>query len=333
MLVIPKIMRAAAIDQFGGPEVLRMHALPVPEIDSHEVLIALHTSGVGPWDAEMREGRYVSDGARFPLVLGTDGAGTVAAVGSRIRRLQVDDRVYSYNFDNPKGGFYAEYVAVVAEKVARTRGPRPGARRRDPDHRAHGPPGHRRRTAREEGRGADHPRRVRRRGHARGPVREARGARVIATARGEDGLALVRHLGADAAVDGGRTDLVDVARGFEPGGIDALLGLSGGDALERCIDALRPGGRVAYPNGVEPEPGERPGIEIKSYDAIAGIREFDRLSLAVENAIPEVPIAAAYALAGADECTSALRPGTCSARSCCGSARGAARVPVSAKGP
>ena len=68
---------------------------------------------------------------------------------------------------------------------------------------------------------------------------------MIATARGEDGLALVRHLGADAAVDGGRTDLVDVARGFEPGGIDAVLGLSGGDALGRCIDAPRRSATVA----------------------------------------------------------------------------------------
>ena len=296
MSVIPKIMHAAAIEQFGGPEVLRMHALPVPEIDSHEVLIALHTSGVGPWDAEMREGRYVSDGARFPLVLGTDGAGTVAAVGSRIRRLQVDDRVYSYNFDNPKGGFYAEYVAVVAEKVARV----PVGL--DLEHAGAIPT-----TGLTALQGIDDALHVKRgealiiHGASGGvgtlavQFAKLRGARVIATARGEDGLALVRHLGADAAVDGGRTDLVDVARGFEPGGIDAVLGLSGGDALERCIDALRPGGRVAYPNGVEPEPGERPGIEIKSYDAIAGIREFERLGRAVENAKAEVPIAAAYA--------------------------------------
>ena len=174
MSVIPKIMRAAAIEQFGGPEVLRMHALPVPEIDSHEVLIALHTAGVGPWDAEMREGRYVSDGARFPLVLGTDGAGTVAAVGSRIRRLQVDDRVYSYNFDNPKGGFYAEYVAVVAEKVARV----PVGL--DLEHAGAIPTtgltalqGIDDALHVKRGEAADHPRRVRRRGHARGPVREA----------------------------------------------------------------------------------------------------------------------------------------------------------------
>jgi NADPH2:quinone reductase len=45
----------------------------------------------------------------FPLVLGFDRAGTVAAVGSRVRRLKAGDEVYSYNWQNPKGGFYAEY--------------------------------------------------------------------------------------------------------------------------------------------------------------------------------------------------------------------------------
>src|SRR3954451_24300173 len=116
---IRKTMRAAAIDRFSGPEVLTIHLLPVPEIESNEVLIALHTSGVGIWDAEIREGLYVPGPVRFPLVLGTDGSGIIAAVGSRIRGLDLDDWVYSYSFGNPKGGFYAEFVAVAAEKVAR----------------------------------------------------------------------------------------------------------------------------------------------------------------------------------------------------------------------
>lgn len=43
---IPKTMRAAALDRFGGPEVLTIHELPVPEPDSNEVLIEVHTAGV-----------------------------------------------------------------------------------------------------------------------------------------------------------------------------------------------------------------------------------------------------------------------------------------------
>jgi NADPH2:quinone reductase len=51
-------------------------------------------------------------------VLGVDGAGRVAAVGPRVRRLKVGDKVYSYSWANRKGGFYAEYVAVAAENVS-----------------------------------------------------------------------------------------------------------------------------------------------------------------------------------------------------------------------
>jgi len=85
----PKAMRTAAIDRFGGPDVLTLHRMPVPVIDKNEVLIALDTMGVGPWDAGIREGWYQGDQPPgFPLVLGSDGAGVVAQVGSRVRASQ-----------------------------------------------------------------------------------------------------------------------------------------------------------------------------------------------------------------------------------------------------
>src|ERR1700704_240706 len=115
---ILRTMPAAAIDHFGGPEVLTLHVLPVPAIDAADGLIALDTAGVGPWDADIRAGWYPGGKPHFPLVLGVDGAGTIVAVGSRVRRLKVGDKVYSYSWANRKGGFYAEYVAVAAEKVA-----------------------------------------------------------------------------------------------------------------------------------------------------------------------------------------------------------------------
>jgi hypothetical protein len=75
----------AAIDHFGGPEALTLHVVRVPAIDSGEVLIALDTAGVGPWDEDMREGWYTGRKPKFPPVLGVDGAGRVAAVGPRVR--------------------------------------------------------------------------------------------------------------------------------------------------------------------------------------------------------------------------------------------------------
>jgi NADPH:quinone reductase len=101
----PPTMRAAALDRFGGPEVLKVRLLPVPEIDPSEVLIAVHTAGVGSWDGDMREGWWPdSNRPAPPLVLGTDGSGTIAAVGSRVRRFAPGDIVYAYSFANPKGG-------------------------------------------------------------------------------------------------------------------------------------------------------------------------------------------------------------------------------------
>src|SRR5258708_4613081 len=56
---------------------------------------------------------------RFPLVPGIDGAGIVVARGARVRRIQLGDRVYAYEFGNRQGGFYAEFAAAKAEHVGR----------------------------------------------------------------------------------------------------------------------------------------------------------------------------------------------------------------------
>ena len=293
---VPETMRAAAIDRFGGPEVLTVRVLPVPRIDPDEVLIAVHTAGVGSWDAEMRAGWWPEGRPRFPLVLGTDGSGTVAAVGSRVRRLRRGQRIYSYSFANPKGGFYAEYVAVAAEKAA----PFPN-----------------RLGLKEAGaipttgltalQGIEHLRLKKRESMivhgASGGVgtlalqfAKLRGVRVLATASGRDGTALARRLGADQAVDGRQEDVEAAARKFAPDGIDAVLATAGGKPLEQCLRAVRRGGRVAYPNGVEPAPSRWPGVKIIVYDAEVGVREFQRLDKAVESAKPKVVIAAAFPL-------------------------------------
>ncbi len=278
-------MQAAAIDRFGGPEVLTLHKLPVPEVDKGEVLIKMHTAGVGVWDADMRAGWSPSGHTRFPLVLGTDGSGKVAAAGSHIRRFKIGDPVYAYSFDNPKGGFYAEYVAVAESHVSAV--PK-GLNLEE----AGAIPA----TGLTALQGIDDALGIKRDeaiiihaasggvGTLAVQFAKLRGARVLATASGEDGMALVRNLGADAAVDGHHGDIAAAARSFAPNGIHAVLGLAGGDGLERCLDALRSGGRLAYPNGIEPEPRKRHGIHIVPYNAVAGVPEFTALGLAVEAA-------------------------------------------------
>ena len=94
-----------------------------------------------------------------------------------------------------------------------------------------------------------------------------------------------------------------------PDGIDAILALAGGDALERAIEVLRRGGRLAYPNGIEPEPTKRRGIAFISYDAVSGVRAFERLNRAVEAAKLKVPIGEAFPLARANKAHERLAEG------------------------
>ncbi len=296
---VPELMRAAALERFGGPEVLSTHKLPVPPLHPGEVLIALHTAGVGVWDADMRAGWLPGGAPKFPLVLGTDGAGKVVAMGSHVRRFKIGDPVYSYSFENPtgKGGFYAEYVAVDADKVA------PVPRELDLLEAGAIPT-----TGLTAIQGIDNALEVKRdealiiHGASGGvgtlavQFAKLRGARVLATASGEDGVALVLGLGADMALDGRNDDIRATAQAFAPEGIAAVLGFSGGERLDECLDTLRPGGRVAYPNGVEPEPKKRPGIRVIPYDAASGPAEFTQLTMAVEAAKLKVKIAATYTL-------------------------------------
>src|SRR5262245_33238780 len=115
-------MNAVAIDGFGGLETLKPQTLTVPEVGPDEVLIRVESAGVAVWDAFEREGGFAKVFGiepKFPYVLGTDGAGTVAAVGEQVTRFRKGDRVYACALMNPKGGFYAEYAAVKGSTVSR----------------------------------------------------------------------------------------------------------------------------------------------------------------------------------------------------------------------
>ena len=297
---VPRIMQAAAIDRTGGPEVLTLHKLPVPVAGADEVLIALHTAGVGPWDADVRERLDYWKNRHYPLVLGVDGAGIVAAVGSEVRGFKVGDPVYSFVWDNPKGGFYAEYVAVPARAVGHVP---TGMSLRDAGAAAV--------SALTAQQGIDDALQVKAAetviiygasggvGTLAVQFAALRGARTLAIASGDDGVNLVRRLGAQEAVDGRHGDIAPAVHAFSPAGVDAVLALAGGVALDRCIAALKPGGRVAYPTGVNPVPKVGAGVKLVRYDAVAGPSEFERLNKAILAAKLQVPIEAEYPLAEA----------------------------------
>jgi NADPH:quinone reductase-like Zn-dependent oxidoreductase len=274
------------------------------------VLIALHAAGVGSWDAHIRDGSWAEGRARFPLVVGTDGAGYVLAKGARVRQFNVGDRVWAFHYKNPKGGFYAQYVAVDAQNVGRIPRqldlPEAGAAMV---------------TGLTALQGIDDVLKVKR-GEtvlvfgASGAVgtlavqfAKRRGARVLGAASGRDGATLARRLGADAAFNSRRDDAPQRLRTLAPDGIDAALALAGGDVLEACLDQVRPGGRIAYPNGVEPEPRRRPKIRVTAYDGQVGPRELARLEKAATEARLRVPIAARFPLEQAAKAHARLEKG------------------------
>jgi len=297
---LPQTMQAAAIDRAGGPEVITLHTLPVPKPQADEVLIAVNTAGVAIWDVGLRKHPQSIKHSAFPLVLGTDGAGIVAAVGAKVQGFKVGEPVYSYSWDNPHGGFYAEYVGVPAERVGHlpsglsllqagaiaTTGLTAIQGIDDALHLKSG------QTLIIHGASGGV-------GNLALQFAKLRGVKVLATASGEDGLAFVKRLGADAVVDSRHGDIAAAAHQFAPAGVDAVLALAGGDTLERCLDALRPGGHVAFPEGVEPEPKARDGVAVIRYNAIPEVQEFERLNHAIEAAKLEVPIAAEFPLAEA----------------------------------
>ncbi|HMR67428.1 MAG TPA: NADP-dependent oxidoreductase [Anaerolineae bacterium] len=264
------MMRAVAIDQFGGPEVLKVQMIPVPDIEPGEVLIRVEWAGVGEWDPFERQGGYAQMlglEPAFPYVLGSEGAGTIVAVGEQVSRFQAGDRVYAAGFLNPKGGFYAEYTGVDASLVSPLPEPLTMAQA-----------GVMSGIALTALRGLEDTLSLKSGeavmifgasggiGHMAVQLAKQMGTRVLAVASGDDGVTLAAWLGADAVVDGRRADVLAAAKSFAPSGLDAALLTAGGEAAARALGAMRAGGRVAYPNGVQPAPQPPFGGQLYSYN-------------------------------------------------------------------
>src|SRR5215472_6934367 len=106
-------MKAIQVRKTGGPEVLTLVDLPVPQPKPNEAVVKIAASGVNFIDVYFREGRYPSP---LPFVDGQEAAGTVSAVGSDVKSLKAGDRVaYTGAL-----GAYAEYAAVPGDRLVKT---------------------------------------------------------------------------------------------------------------------------------------------------------------------------------------------------------------------
>lgn len=103
-------MQAIRVHQFGGPEVLKLDEIPLPQPGPGEARVKLQAIGVNFIDIYQRTGAY--KGA-LPLALGQEAAGVVDAIGAGVTEVKAGDRVAYASVL----GSYAEYAIVPAARL------------------------------------------------------------------------------------------------------------------------------------------------------------------------------------------------------------------------
>ena len=247
-------MKAIRLHARGGPEAFAYEEAPQPRPGEGEVLVRVHAAAVTPtelvwvptWTTPTGEPR------RFPIILGHEFSGEVAAVGDGVTDVAVGNPVYGLN-DWFGDGALAEYCVARAAEVA----PKP----RSVDHLAaavtpisaltawQGLLGRARLAAGD---------RVLVHGAAGGvgvfavQLARWRGATVIGTASAHN-AAFVHGLGADEVIDYRAVRFEDIVHG-----IDVVFDTVGGETLDRSWGVLKPGGRlVTIAASVEGSPDPR----------------------------------------------------------------------------
>ena len=303
----PSTMRAVAIDDFDAPATLR--ELPVPRPGPGEVLVRVQTSSVNGFDGSVVAGhvRGMME-YRFPVVVGKDFAGTVAALGSGVSRFSAGDRVFGVVMTPALGpGAWGEYVAVPEAFVAAV------------------PPSLDLETAGALGLAgaaalaavdAVAPRAVETVliSGATGGVRAiaiqlatARGASVLATACPGEEASFVRELGADATIDY-TGDLAAAVRALHPGGVPAALHLAGDPAV--LAGLVAPGGLLASTRGFTQDAvGDRP-LTVATIMANPDAATLERLANEVAAGRLRVPVQRTYALADVPQALADFARGT-----------------------
>jgi NADPH:quinone reductase-like Zn-dependent oxidoreductase len=255
----PATMMAWRVHSFGSPSVMQFEEVARPAPGPGEVLVRVHAAGVGPWDGWIRGGKSAVP-QPLPLILGSDLAGDVVALGTGVSGLSIGDQIYGVT-NSQFTGAYAEYALASASMI----GLKPTsltyveaasapvvavtawqalfdkARLKENDtvliHGAAGSVGsfavqlaHRQRI------------------------------RVVATAAEAD-VGYVRGLGADTVLNYQTTRFEGVVKGA-----DAVIDLVGGESQTRSFDVLRPGGRlISLVSKPDPTLAQRYGVEAEFF--------------------------------------------------------------------
>jgi len=240
-------VRAVRIHRFGPPDVIVVDDLAVPAPGPGEVLVRVAASGVGPWDALIREGKSKVS-PKPPLTLGSDLSGVIEALGPNVSDFKTGDEIYGLT--NPQFcGANAEFAIASADMIAKK-----------PKSLTHVEAAsvpviavtawqmlfEYARAAEGQkilvlGAGGNV-------GAYVVQLAAKKGIDIIATASSKD-LQYVRSLGADTVFDKQIGNFEDTI-----GPVDAVIDTVGGDARERSFRVVKPGGIVVSVVSTDPMP-------------------------------------------------------------------------------
>ena len=255
-------MKAVVLHGKGEPEDLKYQDWPDPVPLGGQVVIRLKRAALNHRDVWIRKGMYA--GLKFPIVLGSDGAGTVVALGDDVpKELLNQDVVINPSMDwgndprvqhkffkilgLPDDGTYAELVKVPFVYCH----PKPAALTWDEAAALPlaGVTAYRAVVTRARVKAGDN---VLVTGIGGGvsalamQIAKKLGANVFVTSGREEKLQKAKELGASGGVNYGTEDWAQNIVAMTGGdGPDVVIDSVGGDTLAKCIDIIKPGGRIA----------------------------------------------------------------------------------------
>ena len=244
-------MKAVRIHSFGPPDVVQVEDVPTPMPGPNEVLVRVMAAGVAPWDAIIREGKSKVS-PQPPLTLGSDFSGIVEKVGAGVTDFAPADEVYGVT--NPQFcGAQAEFAVATSGMIA------------------------------------GKPRSLNHVEAASAPViavtawqmlfqyaKAMRGETVMVVGAAGNVGAYAVQMAADAGIHViavARVDDEDLLRSLGVGvksiidsskpaferdlpQVDAIVDTVGGSTLQRCVAALKPGGKLVTSVSTQPLPAE-----------------------------------------------------------------------------
>ena len=253
-------MKAIRVQQFGGPEVLKIETVPDLQSGPGQVLVKVHAAGVNPFEAYQRTGTYAVR-PQLPYTPGADAAGTVISVGSGVQGFRAGDRVY---VAGNLTGSYAEQTLCLESQAhplpknvsfqqGAAMGVPYGTAYRALFQKAHGLPSE---TILVHGASGGV-------GIAAVQLARAHGMTVIGTAGSEEGRTLVRDNGAHHVLDHSKGSLAEEVKKITDGrGANVILEMLANKNLAQDLSMLAVRGRIVVI-------GNRGTIEINPRDAMA----------------------------------------------------------------